>query len=157
MPFQPLPDNGPQRTAASDVGLFVVRLFTAVTFFYYQLIEQLGQARNYFWEKAEWDLVNQFTDKGLPLPGVLAVAFVIVFALSLAATTVGIFTRINALILLVLAGAILILPLDLSLSLNPQALVLYIGAFLGLALGGAGRASLDYRLAGRKSKKTNMI
>lgn len=154
MPFQPLPDNGPKRPGSTDIGLLVIRFFTAATFGYYQLLDLLGEARARVWEKAEWSLVDRFVELGLPVPGVLAPAFVILLLVVLLAIVIGIFTRINALILFLLSAAILIVPLDLSPSLTPQALVLYLTVFVALALGGAGKASLDYRLAGRKKRKT---
>lgn len=154
MPFQPLPDKGPKRPGSSDFGLWVIRFLTAATFFYYQLGNLLGKAKAHVWEKEEWDLVTKFTELGLPVPGIIAAAFVLLLLLALVAIVIGIFTRINAIVLLVLTAAILIIPLDLSSSLTPQTLVLYITVFLGLALGGAGRASLDYRLAGRRKKKS---
>ena len=82
----------------------------------------------------------------------LATAFVIILLLSLIAIVIGIFTRINALILLLATIAILIVPLSLSPSLTPQTLVLYITVFLGLVLGGPGKASLDYGLPVGKRK-----
>jgi uncharacterized membrane protein YphA (DoxX/SURF4 family) len=153
MPFQPIPDKGPKRPGSSDIGLFVIRLLTAVTFSYYQLLGLLSKAKNHVWDKAEWDLVTKFLELGIPVPGVLATVFVTLLLLSIIGIVVGIFTRFNALFLLLSTIAILIVPFSLAPSLTPQALVLYIAVFLGLLLGGSGKASLDYRLAGRKKKK----
>lgn len=153
MPFQPLPDNAPPKPELSDAGLLVVRATAVLAFLYYQLAGMLDAARSYIWERTEWDLGDRFAELGLPFPGPIAVAFTVVVAAALAGILVGIFTRINALILLVASAAILFLPLELSPSLTPQASLLYLGVFFGLALGGAGRLSLDYRLAGRKARK----
>jgi len=48
---------------------------------------------------------------------------------------------------MVLLSFVLVALLDLSVRLNPQALVLYLSICLCLLLGGAGRFSLDYLLA----------
>ena len=50
-------------------------------------------------------------------------------------------------------GFVLFSALNLSPTLNPQTLALYLGVFLGLACGGAGRISLDHLLAGRRARK----
>lgn len=154
MPFQPLPDKGPKRPGPPDFGLLVIRVLTVATFSYYQLLELLGEAKGRVWEKAEWDLVDQFQELGLPSPAVLSVVFVILLLIALISIVIGIFTRINALVLLVIMAGILMVPITFSPSLTPQTLVLYIAVFLGLALGGAGKASLDHRLAGRRKKKS---
>jgi len=39
-----------------------------------------------------------------------------------------------------------------TVALNPQSLVLYLAVFLGLAIGGAGRVSLDHLFASRKAR-----
>jgi len=70
---------------------------------------------------------------------------------------VGIFTRINAFVLVLLSGVILLAPIILSATLNPQTLALYIGLFAGLAFGGGGRLSLDYALANRRERRRNPL
>tara|TARA_R110000850_G_scaffold255885_2_gene381764 strand:- start:1149 stop:1613 length:465 start_codon:yes stop_codon:yes gene_type:complete len=152
MPFQPLPDKGPGKPNSSDFGLFIVRSISAAAFVYYQLLDQLSLARLFVWDKAEWDLANQLNELGLPVPGVLSVALIILLLIAFLGIVVGIFTRINALILLFLTAFIFIVPLNLSPTLTPQTLVLYLALFLGLAFGGAGRVSLDFLMAGKRIK-----
>ncbi len=153
MAFHPLPDSGPEKPKLIDLGLFIIRIFSAAAFFYYQLREQLSLAQNYIWESGQWTLIEQLTGKGLPLPHVVAVAAVALFSISLLGVLVGIFTRINGLILTLMTGFVLLAPLILSPTLNPQSLALYIGVFAGLASGGGGRLSLDYFLADRRAKR----
>lgn len=153
MPFQPLPDNGPDKVQPGDLGLLIVRILTAVIFFYYQLGNQLSLAVNFVWDAGEWDLVRQLTDKGLPAPSILALASVAILTISLLGVLIGIFTRFNALLLTLLSGFILITPIILSATLNPQSLALYVGLFAALALGGGGRLSLDYALANRRERR----
>ncbi len=155
MPFQPLPDSGPEKPKSSDFGLALVRLLSSAIFFYYQLADQLMSAKKFIWEKVEWDLAEQLAGKGLHYSGSIASAIILAMALSFLGLVFGIFTRVNALVLLVITGFIFITPLELSTTLNPQALALYLSIFLAFACGGAGRVSLDYFLAGKKAKRKN--
>ncbi|MEM9282950.1 MAG: hypothetical protein AAGA96_14070 [Verrucomicrobiota bacterium] len=153
MPFSPLPEQSSDKPKSSDFGLFLIRCISVLAFFYYQLIDQLNQARLFIWEKAEWRLVDQIAEMGLPLPGVIATVFILLLAVSLLGLAGGIFTRINALILFALTTLALISPIDLSATLNRQAIVLYLALFLSLACGGAGRVSLDFFMTRRARKK----
>lgn len=155
MPFQPLPDTGPEKPKASDVSLLLIRILSAATFFYYQLFDQLSFAKQFVWNKAPWDLVDQLNERGLHYAGPIAVVIIAALFLSVLALVAGIFSRINALVLLVITGFIFITPLELSTTLNPQSLALYLSLFLAFSCGGAGRISLDYFLAGKKAKRKN--
>lgn len=155
MPFQPLPDTGPEKPKSSDFGLLVIRVLAAATFFYYQLFDQLKLASSYVWEKERWDVMDQLAKEGLHYSGPIAVAMIAALTLSFVGLVAGVFTRINALVLLVLTGFIFITPLELSKTLNPQSLALYLSIFLAFACGGAGRISLDYFMAGKKAKRKN--
>ncbi len=155
MSFQPLPDTGPEKPHSPDVALFVIRFITALAFFYYQFYEQIRHAIDFVWSKTEWDLVTQLAAKGLPFPHILTVVVVAIMAIALIAIALGIFSRINGLIATAVTGFILLAPIDLSPLLHPQALVLYLAVFIGITLGGAGKLSLDYQLAGRKAKRKN--
>ncbi len=153
MPFQPLPDKGPEKPNSSDFGLFIVRFISSGAFVYYQLMEQLRLGKLFIWEKEDWELINEIEALGLPMPAVIGVTFVLLLTTALIGITVGIFTRINAAILFALTAFALIGPLQLSPSLNPQSLVLYLALFLALVCGGAGRVSLDYLLTRKKTEK----
>lgn len=153
MPFQPLTETSSEKLGFVDLGLLLLRLVAAVAFVYYQLIDLLGGASAYVWDKAEWELTDRFTELGLPVPGALASVFVAWFSISLLAIALGFFTRFNALVVFVFAGFALVAPLELSATLNPQTLVVYLAVFLALAVGGGGKLSLDNLLAGRKARK----
>ena len=153
MPFQPLSDNDPDKLQPGDLGLLIIRVITVAIFSYYQLGSQLSHAVDYVWDNGEWDLVNQLAGKNLPFPSIVTLAAVAILTISLLGVLIGIFTRFNALILTILSGFILIAPIILSATLNPQSLALYVGLFAGLALGGGGRLSLDYALANRRERR----
>ncbi|NLT71500.1 MAG: DoxX family protein [Verrucomicrobiaceae bacterium] len=153
MPFQPLPDRGPDKIHLSDVGLLLIRIAPVAIFSYYQLGSQLSQAIEFIWDGREWDLVLQLDEKGFPAAAILAPVAIAIFTIALLGVLVGIFTRINAFLLTVLSGFILLTPVILSATLNPQATTLYLGFFAGLACGGGGRLSLDYALATRRERR----
>lgn len=153
MPFQPLQDSDPDKPRLADLGLLVIRLLAVATFAYYQLIHQFHHAVDYLWDGAEWDLVSQLAELGLPYADIVASASVGLQIATLLGVVLGIFTRINALLFTLMMGFVLFSAINLSSSLNPQALALYLTIFLGLACGGAGRLSLDHLLAGRRARK----
>lgn len=153
MPFQPLPDAGPEKPQLSDLGLLIIRVVTFAVFFYYQLRTQLVSATDYVWDSGDWSLIEQLVAKGLPVPDIVAISGIAIFSISLLGVLLGIFTRMNALILTLMTGFVLLTPLILSVTLNPQSLALYIGLFAGLACGGGGRLSLDYSLASHRERR----
>ncbi|MEX2580037.1 MAG: hypothetical protein WD342_13345 [Verrucomicrobiales bacterium] len=153
MPFQPLPDSGYQKPNSVDVALLVLRIVAVTAFVYYQLLAQWAHALDYVWDQADWDLVDRTGSLGLPFPGVFATVFVALLTISLLGVLVGFFTRINAITSLILTAIALVAPLELSTTLNPQTLILYLSLFLALLCGGAGNISLDYFLAGRKARR----
>lgn len=153
MPFQPLPGNGPAPPHPGDFGLLLIRIMAVAIFFYYQLANQMVLGIDFVWDAGEWDLVGQLSEKGVTAPPVVALASVATLTISLLGVCIGIFTRINALILALLIGFILLAPIILSATLNPQSLALYVGLFVALAIGGGGRLSLDYALANRRERR----
>ena len=76
MPFQPLQDSDPDKPCLADLGLLVIRLLAVATFTYYQLNRQLHLAVDHLWEGADWDLVSQLAERGLPSPDLIAAAAV---------------------------------------------------------------------------------
>jgi uncharacterized membrane protein YphA (DoxX/SURF4 family) len=70
-----------------------------------------------------------------------------------AGLVVGIFSRVNALVLTVLVGFAFVGHLEFSRMLNVQSAVLYLVVFLGLLWAGGGRISLDHLLSGRRSRR----
>ena len=153
MPFHPLQDSDPDKPRLADLGLLVIRLLAAATFFYYQLGGQLGKALAHIWDAAEWDLVGQLAALGLPMAGTIAAVAIGLQAVTLLGVVLGFFTRFNALLFALMAGFVLVAAINLSPTLNPQALALYLGIFTAFACGGGGRLSLDHLLAGRRARR----
>ncbi len=152
MPFHFAKTQNPENLTAPDFGLLVVRVITMVALGYYQIFNHLQSVWGYLWEQSGWKLIDQIQALRLPFPPVIAVALIFLITLAMIGIVVGIFTRFNALLLLLLLGIVLISQLRLSISLNPQALVLYIGIQITLILSGGGKFSLDHLLASRKNR-----
>ncbi len=93
----------------------------------------------------------------MPYPGPVGIGMIVLFGFGYVAILLGFFTRINAIILFVLTGFVLFAPLELSVQLTPQSLVLYLTVLLALIFGGAGYFSLDYLLVGRRVRKKSRI
>jgi uncharacterized membrane protein YphA (DoxX/SURF4 family) len=153
MPFQPLQDSDPDRPRPADLGLLVIRVFTVAAFTYYQLADQLRLALGHLWDATDWDLVTQLTDRGSPAPSAAAAIATGLCAANLLGLLFGFFTRINALLLVLMTGFVLFSAISLSPTLNPQALSVYLGVFAGFSCGGAGKLSLDFVLAGRRARR----
>jgi len=152
MSFQFTSNKNPASFGSPDWGLLMIRLVLVTALAYYQILNQIQSAWAFLWNHRKWDLVNQIEGLTLPFPQVIAVSLVFLICLSMMGLTIGIFTRINALVLALLLGFVLVAPRLLSSSLSPQTLALNIGILLGLLFSGAGRFSLDYYLASRKAK-----
>lgn len=153
MPFQPLADKTDEKPVSLDLGFLILRLVAVFAFIYYELAAELRNALHFVWEQAEWPLIDQISEKGLPLPGVLSVIFVALVTIALLGIAIGIFSRINGILLVVATGLLLLVPIDFGSSPTPQTLVLFAGIFFAVAIGGAGKLSLDYKLAGRKARR----
>ena len=152
MPFQFSKNQNPESPLAPDFSLLIIRVITVLALGYYQIFSHLKSVWELLWEQKEWALIAQIEALKLPFPSAITTALILLLLLSMIALVIGIFTRINALVLLILLGFVLVAQLRLSLSLNPQTLVLYIGIMFALIFSGGGRFSLDFFLASRKAR-----
>ncbi len=155
MPFNIMSDSEPDNPNGLDVGLLLLRWITVIALMYYQCWDNVVSAAKYLWNKTEWNVVGQFANLSIPFPGPLAVSFLFLITIFAAGVALGILTRICSAAMLVCIGFILVAPIELSKSLAPQTLVLYLGVFVVFLFGGAGKLSLDFLLAGRKAKAQN--
>jgi uncharacterized membrane protein YphA (DoxX/SURF4 family) len=137
----------------SDFGLLIIRLLVVAAFTYYQLADQLALAHGYLWDANGWNLIAQLSERGVPAPPIVATVATGLCAANLLGLLFGFFTRINALLLVLMTGFVLFSAISLSPTLNPQALSVYLGVFAGFSCGGAGKLSLDFVLAGRRARR----
>lgn len=151
-----VPKHNSDGSKTYDLAAIATRLILSLVMFYYNILHQLQLAWANLWENTEWNLASQFEAKGIPAPTAMSITLVCLILLLLLGILIGLFTRINSLLLIAVLGFVLLVPLDLSTTLNPQAIVLYAALCLTLAIAGPGRASLDYYFASRKAKRLEL-
>ena len=135
-----------------DLCPLALRFVAGLTMIYFQAWHQSIRAWAFVWDKKSWSLVDQIEELGLGLSGYIATTLVVLCAVLSLGVITGIYTRICALLLLVMMVFLLIVPVELSGNLNVQTLLLYAGISFTLVLSGGGRISLDYLLTKRKRK-----
>lgn len=146
------PSQSPAAAILSDFGLLILRLIAGLPMLYFQGWHQSFRAWAFVWEKKSWSFAEQFDELGFSMPGFFATGLVILCTLLSIGIVTGIYTRISACLMLILIIFILIVPVELSGSLNVQALLLYAGMSFALLLSGGGRISLDHLLTAKKRK-----
>ncbi len=139
---------------ASDLWVFLLRFFTGFPMVYYQAWKHANLGWEYMWAKKEWSVVDQMAALNYSSPGPMAVALVFFLLVSAFGILIGFLTRINAAILLICLGVVLVAPIELrENSLTPQTLLIYIGLCITLLLSGGGLFSLDTLMTKRRGKK----
>ncbi|NOY01015.1 MAG: DoxX family membrane protein, partial [Verrucomicrobia bacterium] len=120
-------NQSPAGFVLSDLCPLVLRFATGLTMLYFQAWYQSFRAWSYVWDKQSWSLVDQFEELGFGMPGIFATTLIALCAILSVGLITGIYTRICAFLMLSLVTFILIVPVELSGSLNVQALLLYAG------------------------------
>lgn len=136
-----------------DFWLLALRLLITFTLIYFQGWQQIVAAWRYVWSKAPFTLVEQLETAGVPSPNVLAPLFAALLIVVCLALAFGFLTRIFALVGLLLFLFVLVANVQLSDTLNVQALVLHCGLLLIMTFAGGGRFSLGTLLS-RKVETT---
>lgn len=152
MEYHSNPSQSPAGFVLNNLCPLALRFVTGLTMLYFQAWHQSFRAWSYVWDKQSWSLVEQFKELGFGMPGIFATTLVALCALLSLGLITGIFTRICAFLMLTLVAFILIVPVELSGSLNAQTLLLYGGLSFTLVLSGGGCISLDHLLSGKKRK-----
>ena len=145
-----------RRISASDFWLLGLRILIATPMFYYQSWRHASRAWAFVWEKAPWAIADEIVKLGLPQGSVVSVTLVFLLLAAPFGLLIGFITRFNALILLLALGFVLVTHLDdtLSVTLNAQSLLLYMGMALILSLSGGGLLSLDGLMTRRRHAKS---
>ena len=136
---------------AASLGYLFLRVSAGVMIFYIHGWHKLEGWISYLQHGTPWKLVEEVAGMHFPAPLASAVAATLVqFSCSLF-IVVGLFTRINAALLLcALSGAIL---QNLLAGRDPQLAVLYSLVVLTIVFMGGGKYSLDARLSERLAGK----
>lgn len=136
-------------------GHLVFRVTIGLMIFYIHGWHKLEGWISYLQHGTPWKLVEEVAGMHFPAPLASAVAATLVQFICSLFIVVGLFTRINAALLLgALAGAVL---QNLLADRDPQLAILYSLAVLTIVFVGGGRYSLDARLSGRFARKPLLV
>ena len=139
----------PNGTAANFGHLFF-RVAAGLMIFYIHGLHKLEGWIAYLQHGTPWTLAEEVTGMHFPAPLASAVAATLVQFICSLFIVVGLFTRINAALLVcALSGAIL---QNLLASRGPQLAILYTLVVVTLVLIGGGKYSLDARLVSKAER-----
>ncbi len=131
--------------AATTFGHFFFRVAAGAMIFYIHGLHKLEGWIAYLQHGTPWELAKEVTEMHMPAPLASAVAATLVQFICSLFVIVGLFTRLNALLLLgALSGAIL---QNLLAGRDPQLAILYTLVVLTIAFMGGGKFSLDAKMA----------
>src|SRR5438552_10805227 len=134
-------------------GHFILRVSAGLMIFYIHGWHKLEGWIAYLQNGTPWKLAEEVAGMHLPAPLASAVAATLVQFICSLFIIVGLFTRINALLLFgALSGAIL---QNLLAGRDPQLAILYTLVVLSLAFIGGGRISLDAKLFAKAQQSTS--
>lgn len=136
---------------AASLGYLFLRVSAGVMIFYIHGCHKLEGWISYLQHGTPWRLVEEVAGMHFPAPLASAVAATLVQFISSLFIVVGLFTRINAALLLcALSGAIV---QNLLADRDTQLAILYSLVVLTIVLMGGGKYSLDARLSERLAGK----
>ena len=139
--------------AAATFGHLFLRVSAGTMIFYIHGLHKLEGWIAYLQHGTPWTLAEEVAGMHFPAPLALAVAATLVQFICSLFIIVGLFTRINALLLFgALSGAIL---QNLLAGRDPQLAILYTLVVLTLVFMGGGRISLDAKLFAKAEQSTS--
>jgi len=132
---------------AASLGHLFLRVSAGLMIFYVHGWHKLEGGIAYFQNGTPWKLVEEVTGMHAPAPLASAIAATLVQFICSLFVVVGLFTRINAALLVcALSGAIL---QNLLAGRDPQLAILYTIAVITLVFIGGGKYSLDAKVLSR--------
>jgi putative oxidoreductase len=139
--------------ATATFGLLFLRISAGLMIFYIHGWHKLEGWIAYLQHGTPWTLAEEVAGMHFPAPLASAVAATLVQFICSLFVILGLFTRINAILLFgALSGAIL---QNLLAGRDPQLAILYTLVVLTLAFVGGGRISLDARLFAKEEQSTS--
>jgi putative oxidoreductase len=138
--------------AAANVGHLFFRVAVGLMIFYIHGLHKLEGWIAYVQHGTPWTLAEEVAGMHFPAPLPSAVAATLVQFICSLFIVVGLFTRINAILLIgALSGAIL---QNLLANRDPQLAILYTLVVVTLAVIGGGKYSLDMRLVSTAERQS---
>jgi len=139
--------------AAATFGHLFIRISAGLMIFYIHGWHKLEGWIDYLQNGTPWKLAEEVAGMHFPAPLASAVAATLVQFICSLFIIIGLFTRINAILLFgALSGAIL---QNLLAGRDPQLAILYTLVVLTLAFMGGGRISLDAKLFANAEQSTS--
>jgi putative oxidoreductase len=136
-------------------GHLFLRASAGVMIFYIHGWHKLEGWIAYLQHGTPWKLAEEVAEMHFPAPLASAVAATLVQFICAPFVVVGLFTRVNAILLVgALGGAVL---QNLLAGRDPQLAILYTLVVVTIALMGGGRFSLDEKLFCRKERQRSQI
>src|SRR5271169_2893420 len=137
--------------AAANVGHLFLRVSAGLMVFYIHGLHKLEGWIAYLQHGTPWTLAEEVSGMHMPAPLASAVAATLVQFICSLFIVVGLFTRINAALLVcALSGAIL---QNLLAGRDPQLAILYTLVVVTLVFIGSGKYSLDARMFAKSEAK----
>jgi len=132
---------------ATSSGLLFLRVSAGLMIFYIHGWHKLEGGIAYFHDGTPWKLVEEVAGMHAPAPLASAVIATLIQFICSLFIVVGLYTRINALLLAcALSGAIL---QNLMAGRDPQLAILYMLVVVTLVFIGGGKFSLDHKMQSR--------
>ncbi len=142
------------RSLPINFGILFLRFAAICSLVYYELALHLEKAWRSIWREETWGLIDQFENRGIPLPNAVSVAIILAAFLTGLGVLLGFLARVNAVILTVILAFLLLAQVQTSPNLTPEAVVLYIGILLTLTITGPGRFSMDHMLTAQRGRRS---
>jgi len=134
-------------------GHFLFRVSAGLMIFYIHGLHKLEGWIAYLQHGTPWQLAGEVAEMHFPAPVASAVAATMVQFVCSLFVAVGLFTRINALLLVGVLGVAILQ--NLLADRDPQLAILYTLVVITLAFIGGGKYSLDARLAAKLAKESS--
>ncbi|MDF1815853.1 MAG: hypothetical protein P1V20_26880 [Verrucomicrobiales bacterium] len=136
-----------------NIALLFLRFASVCVLVYYELAIHLHKAWNNVWKEEQWGLIDQFDNLSLPLPGAVAVTIILTAFITSLGVLLGFLARINAIILIIILGFLLVARVQTSNQFTPEVIVVYIIILVTLTVAGSGKFSMDHLLTSQRIRR----
>ena len=151
MDYHRNPHAPPPGLLIRDAGLLILRISVGLALIAFHAWDEGIQGWRHVWQKEPWAYAVEITERGFPLPEVVAAVSVVAAALGSMFLITGFLGRVSALVLL--ACTLTAIFLYGKLPEAGEKLLLYAAIYLVLVICGPGRFSLDALFTGRRAAR----
>lgn len=149
MDYHRQPVAPPSGLITRDLGMFLLRWCAGLTLLLQHAWDEGVRGWKHVWHKEPWAWAVEVTERGFPLPEVVAAVAVAAAVLGSVFLLTGLLCRLSALVLLVCALVGLFLYGGVPDA--AERLALYAGIYAVLVICGPGRISLDALFSNRRA------